>query len=68
MNAERVEAFDKFASKQSAHECNRWIEELMTIHTEVRGLKPSQREELLDDLSGWIRHYRIKTFNFRQGE
>jgi len=68
MNKQRTEAFDKFASQQSIDECERWIDDLVEILKTERGLKPSRREEVLEELAGWIRHYRIKTFNFRLGE
>lgn len=68
MNAERTEAFDKFARTHTAEECESQIDRILdTLKGEV-GIKPSLREELLDEMSGWVRHYRIKTFNFRQGE
>jgi len=68
MNAERTKAFDKFARHFDADECEQKIEQVLDILKTERGLKPSRREELLDELSGWIQHYRIKTFRFRQGE
>ena len=68
MNAERTKAFDKFASHFDAGECEGKIDTVLDILKTERGLKPSRREELLDELSGWVRHYRIKTHNFRQGE
>ena len=68
MNAERTKAFDKFASHFDAGECEDKIGTVLEILKTERGLKPSRREELLDDLSGWVRHYRINTFNLRQGE
>ena len=66
--AEKTKAFDKFASHFSADECETKIDEILATLKGQCGLKPSLREELLDDLSGWIRHYRIKTYTFRQGE
>lgn len=66
--AEKTKAFDKFASHFSADECERKIEQVLDLLKTERGLKPSRREELLDEMSGWVRHYRINTFNFRQGD
>ena len=58
MNANRIEAFDNFARKHDAYECDikiqRILEELQTNLT----MKPSDRELWLEDLAGWIRHYR----------
>jgi len=68
MNAERAEAFDKFASNHSIEECEDMIDDVLNILKTERGLKPSRCEELLEELSGWVRHYRIKTYRFRQGE
>jgi len=55
------EAFDNYASKATIDECNDAIENLLTILKTDESLKPSQRERWLEDLAGWIRHYRLKT-------
>ena len=68
MNKERTEAFVRFASNHTAGECEDMMDAVLNILKTERGLKPSRREELLDELSGWVREYRIKTYNFRQGE
>ena len=67
MNAERTKAFDKFASNHTADQCEDMMDAVLNVLKTERGLKPSRREELLEELSGWVRHYRIKTYNFRQG-
>lgn len=58
MDKDRQRAFDNLASKYDAAECDfvikRILHELQTNLT----MKPSDRELWLEDLSGWIRHYR----------
>jgi hypothetical protein len=64
MNADRQRAFDNYASKFDADQCDANIQRILQALQTNKSMKPSDRELWLEDLNGWIRHYRERTFNF----
>ncbi len=60
MNEARQRAFDNFAKHETAEQCDKYIHEILDKLKNDRTMTPSQREVWLEDLAGWIRHYRMK--------
>ena len=59
MNADRARAFDNYASKFNAEQCDRNIQRILGV-LQKNKMKNSDREMWLEDLNGWIRHYRMR--------
>lgn len=64
MNADRQRAFDNYASKFDADQCDANIKRILQALQTNKSMKPSERELWLEDLNGWIRHYRERIFDF----
>ncbi len=58
MNKDRQIAFDNFAAKRDAYECDLKIKQITAELQNNVHMSPSDRELWLEDLNGWIRHYR----------
>ena len=58
MDKDRQRAFDNYASKQTAEECNEMIKAILAKLQNEKAMSGSQRELWLEDLAQWIHHYR----------
>lgn len=59
MNADRAIAFDNFANKATAEECDHYIDAIMSRLAQ-KDITREDRELWLEDLERWIMFYRMK--------
>lgn len=59
MDADRAVAFDNFANKSTAEECNHYIDVIMGRLAQ-KDITREDRELWLEDLERWIMFYRMK--------
>ena len=65
MNADRKRAFDNYASKLTAAEIDSNIKDVLSRLEEHHEMSSQCRTLWLEDLGGWVEHYRMAVMSER---